>query len=290
MNKVSIIIPTYNAASFLDELLASLMIQTAPPQEILVIDSSSTDETLQIASAPGIKTKKIEKSEFDHAGTRTLAAEIASGDYLIFLTQDALPADENSICNIIEPLTHDERIAAVGGKQIPDEKANLLARHSRFYNYSDQPFSRSMNDAGKYGFRTFFLSNSFAAYRKDCLKEIGYFGNNVDFGEDAIAAAKLLLHGYCIGYAPSAKVIHSHNYTMRQELSRYFKIGTFHARNRRLFKRFGPSLSEGLKFIRSESKFILQNRSVMLFLFYPLRIVLRAVAYYLGKAQAFRSN
>jgi len=89
---VSVVIPTYNAARYLDAQLRALRAQSVKDLDILVIDSSSSDETLDIAEQHAIQTVIIPKEEFDHGGTRTLAGKTRSaGDILVYLTQDAVP-------------------------------------------------------------------------------------------------------------------------------------------------------------------------------------------------------
>jgi len=99
--QVSVVIPTFNAQRTIVELLQVLMIQTIIPNEIIIIDSSSTDETLRLISDFDIKiVTTIDRSTFNHASTRTLVSKKSKNDILIFLTQDAIPVNEFMIENI----------------------------------------------------------------------------------------------------------------------------------------------------------------------------------------------
>ena len=91
MFNVSVIVPTYNAEFYLGKLLDKLIKQTLPNYELIIIDSSSQDKTVRLARKYTDKVIIIPVSEFDHGGTRAKVAEIASGDILIYFTQDALP-------------------------------------------------------------------------------------------------------------------------------------------------------------------------------------------------------
>lgn len=91
---ISIIIPTYNASKYLPDLLKKISAQTVQYDEIIVIDSSSTDNTIDIAKSYGAEIIVIPKEQFDHALTRNTAAAKAKGNILVFFTQDAMPADE----------------------------------------------------------------------------------------------------------------------------------------------------------------------------------------------------
>ena len=79
---VSILIPTYNAGPSFGTLLDVLNRQQLRLFEIIVVDSSSTDDTLSIAKTHGVQTHLIPKQEFDHGGTRTFMGELAKGDIL----------------------------------------------------------------------------------------------------------------------------------------------------------------------------------------------------------------
>ncbi|MCD6419939.1 MAG: glycosyltransferase family 2 protein [Synergistetes bacterium] len=256
---ISIIIPTYNASKCLKELLEALEQQTMKCEEIIIIDSSSTDDTIEIAKSFGAKVITIPKQEFDHGGTRTKAAKFAGGKILIYLTQDALPYNKYAIENIIKPFYKDEKIGAAYGRQIPYPNATPFARHLRIFNYPEKSYVRSLKDKSKYGLKTCFCSNSFAAYRKSALEEIGWFKNRLIVGEDSYAVAKMLLKGYKVAYVAEAKVYHSHNYSIMQEFKRYFDIGVFHKKEKWLLDTFGKATGEGRKYLFSEIKFLLGN-------------------------------
>ena len=84
---VSILIPTYNAGPSFGTLLDMLNCQQFRLFEIIVVDSSSTDNTLSIAKSHGAMTLVIPKREFDHGGTRTYMGKLAKGDVLVYLTR-----------------------------------------------------------------------------------------------------------------------------------------------------------------------------------------------------------
>ena len=279
---ITIIVPAYNASKYLPSLLTRLESQTIKNYELMVVDSSSKDNTVDIAQSHRANVIIIPQSEFDHGGTRTLAAMKAKGDILVYLTQDALPYDEHAIENIIKPFTDDERIGAAFGRQLPYPGASVFAEHLRLFNYPDTSYTRVLEDRKKYGIKTAFLSNSFAAYRKSALKEIGYFKSGLPFGEDACAGAKILLKGYKIAYVAEAIVLHSHNYTILQDLRRYFDMGTFHRTENWLLKEFGKAEGEAVKYAKSEAIFLLRKRKACLFPEFILRSLMKYLGYKVG--------
>jgi len=281
--KISIIIPTYNAEKYIEKLLKSIKNQKLTNiVEIIVIDSSSKDKTLEIVDQLKAKTLTIRKEEFDHGETRTLAGKLAKGDILVYLTQDITLYDEKSIYNLIKLFFKDKKIGAVYGRQIPYQNTNIFGKHLRFFNYPEKGYIREYKDKKQYGIKTAFLSNSFAAYKKSVLEEIGWFKENLILGEDVYAAAKILKAGYKIAYVPEAKVYHSHSYTIWQDFKRYFDIGVFHRCENWILEEFGKAEGEGLKYIKSEFKFILKEKAWIKIPEFLIRNFMKFIGYKLG--------
>lgn len=279
---VSIIIPTYNAGDKLNNLLKSLEKQTYQNFEILIIDSSSTDNTEAIARRYTNKFLKIPKSDFDHGYVRSLAGKMSNGEILVYLTQDVEFASSCSLENLIEVFDENGLIAAAYGRQIPYESTNLFGKHLRIFNYPDSPLLKSKYDIKKLGIKTAFVSNSFAAYKRSALEQIGWFKSRIILGEDIYAGAKLILAGYLIAYVSNAIVYHSHNYSIRQEFKRYFDIGVFHRSENWIIHEFGKPEREGVNYIISELKYLIKQKSLHLLPEFFFRNVSKYVGYKLG--------
>lgn len=280
-SKATVIIPTYNAEAFIKPLLKSLLAQEIDGLEILVIDSSSTDDTVSICREFGIRPHVIPKSEFDHGGTRTAAARMAGGEILIFMTQDVLPASNEAIGRLTSPFSS-SKVAAAFGRQLPHPEASPLTRHLRHFNYPSRSYSRTLKDAKKYGIKAAFLSNAFTAYRKSALEEIGWFKNGLILSEDSYAGAKLLLAGYELRYVAEAEVYHSHEYSLSEEFRRYFDIGVFYAQEKWMMELLGRPEGEGLRFVRSQLSFLMQERLFFLIPESIIRILGKYAAFKLG--------
>lgn len=222
---VSVIIPTLQAGETLRRLIEALREQTLAPREILVIDSDSTDGTPDIARECGVRVIGIDRMNFDHGGTRNLAASYAVGEVLVFMTQDALPAHPEMLERLTAPLMADERIACSYARQVPRAEAGELERLTRAHLYPERPEVKWKSDLSRLGLRTFFCSNVCAAYRRDVFEELGRFPSPVLFNEDLFFAAKCILADYGVAYAADARVVHSHDYTIGQQFRRYFDNG-----------------------------------------------------------------
>lgn len=278
-----IIVPTYNAGREFDLFLDGLTQQGIDKQQVLFIDSSSTDDTVKKIEDNHYPVKIIPQHEFNHGKTRQQGIdEFRETDIAIFLTQDAILDHPDCIKNIIQDFTIDETIAAVCGRQIPHKNANALAAHARYFNYPHNSNIRTKKDIKELGIKCAFMSNSFAAYKISALQDIGGFPNNTILCEDMFATAKMILKGYKISYCSKAIVRHSHNYSCIEEFKRYFDIGVFHSKEPWIQASLGGSGSTGLKYIKSEARYIITHQK-SLFPKFILNNIFKLLGYKLGK-------
>lgn len=281
----SIIIPTYNGLNYLKKLLPLLdEIDDERLDQVLVVDSTSKDGTTKyIQSFKDINLLLVSTEEFDHGGTRTLAAKHVSSEILLFLTQDALPKDVNFYRKQLD-VFEDNRIGAVYGRQLPYPQTNVYGEHLRLFNYPDKSHTRFYEDKSKYGLKTAFLSNSFSCYRKEAMDKINWFETGLLLSEDLFAGAKLLKQGYTLAYVSESAVFHSHSYTLVEEFKRYFDTGAVHTMNKWFIKEFGNAESEGFKFVISEIKYVTNRKGKYHFFSVILRNIIRYLAYKLGRS------
>jgi rhamnosyltransferase len=276
-DRLGLVIPTLNAGSDLDRLAPSLQAQSLQPLKFLVIDSGSTDNTVDRCRAMGAEVHVIDRKTFDHGGTRQKAVEtLVDTDIVIFLSQDAVPADPNALRNLVGAF----QIPSVGaayGRQLPAPNATPIAAHARLFNYPRTGELRSIADADRLGIKTAFCSNAFAAYRRKALLEAGGFPTRAIFGEDLLACVAMLANGWEILYVASAQAYHSHNYTLDKEFRRYFDIGVLYGTHPELIARFGKPAGEGWRFLYSELVYLSQAAPILI----PSAL-LRSVSKYLG--------
>ncbi len=279
---VGLVIPTLNAGPHLAKLLPALARQSLRPDRFLVMDSQSEDDTAAQFAAAGAEVVTIERSDFDHGGTRQQAVDrLADLDVLVFLTQDAVPADSDSIARLVAAFD-DPKVGVAFGRQIPHPDATPIATHARLANYPPEGHRATFEDRAHLGFKTFFCSNSFAAYRPQALAQVGGFPRNTLFGEDALVSAMLLRAGWAKLYEPAALVHHTHNYAILLDFRRAFDIGAFHKNATWLIETFGGVGGEGRRFVLSELRYLLREAPLDI----PsavLRTALKALGYHLGR-------
>ncbi|HWR98365.1 MAG TPA: glycosyltransferase family 2 protein [Candidatus Methanoperedens sp.] len=218
--RVSVVIPVLNAEPYLPALLAAFAGQSPrPPDEVIIVDSGSTDGTAALAAgAPGVRFFRTER--FSHGRARNEGARAAGGDVVVFLSQDALPADGRWLAELLVPFS-DPRVAAAYSRQVPRPGANPMERHfleDRFP--AGEPVARA-GGAGELSLEQVFFSNVSSAVRRETLLAHP-FDEELIMSEDQQLSRDLLAAGLQVVYRPSSAVLHSHNYTLWSVFRRYF--------------------------------------------------------------------
>lgn len=282
-SNIAVIILTYNAVNTINLLLSKIGQQSFQPTKIIVVDSSSTDQTLEkIKKFPQVKLVTIKKNAFDHGTTRKFATTLIDADFYIFLTQDAIPANKEAFYNLMQAF-NDPRVGCAYGRQLPNPDAAPIASHIRLFNYPAESSVKSLADRDKYGYKTLFNSDSFAAYRKSALLEVDNFPEKTILCEDTYVAAKMLLAGWKVAYQASAEVFHSHNYSLFQYMKFCFDIGVFHKKNPWILENFSGLNSEGFRYFKSELYYCYAKGKYLTIFKSCLKQVMSFVGYKLGK-------
>ena len=177
---------------------------------------------------------------------------------MVFMTQDALPADRELIQNLTGALCSDEQIGAAYARQLPNAECSFVERYTRSFNYPEISCVKTKADLPRYGIKTYFCSNVCAAYKKDIFEKLGGFVERTIFNEDMIYAGNLIQAGYGIAYAADAKVIHSHNYSCMQQFHRNFDLGVSQAEHPEIFASV-KSEGEGIRLVKQTAKYLLAH-------------------------------
>jgi len=220
---------TFNGEEFLEELLEAVSDQkTDKNYEVLVIDSGSTDRTLEIiAKFPKVRLHKIPNKDFGHGRTRNLAVEMAGGEAVLFLTQDAVPSHRKWLDYMLEPFGLSDKVSMVFGRQIPRPDCFATLKREVATVFGDMGpkdsiiLHRTIDPSSykKCSTNTFF-SDANSAVRKSAISEVPF--RDVNYAEDQALGIDMLKAGYIKAYAPLGSVIHSHNYPLKQYFTRKF--------------------------------------------------------------------
>ena len=283
--KLQIIIPIYRPDGKLLRLLSMIKRQTIWDIPVLLIDSGKGIPYADVINDMNVEVRTIDSRDFNHGGTRQWGIDqCPEADIYVFLTQDAILADAYAIETLVA-VFDDEQVGCAYGRQLPHEKTGVFGRIARAFNYPPESYIYGLEDRTQHGIKTAFISNSFAAYRKEAMHSVGGFPTDTILSEDMYVAAKMLLAGWHVAYVADAMVHHSHDYSIIQEFKRYFDIGVFHAREAWIQKNFGKAEGEGKRFIMTEFRYILEHCPHRLFEM-ALRDGMKFLGYRLGLCES----
>lgn len=205
-----------------------------------------------------VRIVEIDKEDFGHGKTRNQAAEMADSDYLIFMTQDAVPADKKLCSELVNALNVNSEKgtpAVMYGRQLARDDADIIERFSRTYNYPAASELRDKYDLDKKGIKAIFCSDACAIYNLEIFRALGGFEDDVDFNEDELFAYKALKNSYVVGYCAEARVFHSHNLTMKEQFNRSQEIAKSQSEHPEVFENLS-SEQEGINFFKKGITYI----------------------------------
>lgn len=262
--KVDVVIPTYKPGKKFSRLLKMLQRQTWPVGKIIVMNTEKSFWNEH--GFEGIKNLEVHhltKEEFDHGETRNRGMRFSRADIVVFMTDDAVPADEHLIEALVKAFEQrgpeGEAVIMAYARQLPDKDCPLAERYTRSFNYPEESCVKTRADLGQMGIKTFFASNVCCAYDREKFWFQGGFIRRTIFNEDMIFAGKALLQDdYAVAYAAGARVIHSHNYNCRQQFKRNFDLAVSQADHPELFGCV-RSESEGIRLVKSTARFLIRR-------------------------------
>src|SRR3990170_1534047 len=219
--KVSIVIPVCNGGEHLARLLAAIRKQKkGVDTEIIVIDSGSTDNTVEVARAFGCKVTEIPNAEFNHGATRQLGLDKAEGEFIVFTVQDALPTDDFWLYTMVRRLIDNPELAVASVKQFVNSDADLYSKWTNDSLYGAYGLTEDtesfLKDPGAFPLlphnikrRFSFVDNVCACYRGDIIRRFGFHRTLI--GEDIDVGVRLVRAGAHIGFLRSTGVYHWHS-------------------------------------------------------------------------------
>ncbi len=227
---ISILLHTLNGGPTLAATLAALYQQSlsVPGEpdltfEVVAIDSGSTDATLDNLRRWPLRLHQISPAEFGHGRTRNLGAELAHGQWLIYLSQDATPAHDRWLLNLTRHL-REPQVAAAFGRQLPPPQVGPIETFFLEQTYPDRAFRHAPTGPGTTPIGRIFFSNVNAAIKKSVWAKCP-FPEDLVMSEDQAFARAALAAGDSLVYDPEAAVVHGHRYSLPQLFRRNFDSG-----------------------------------------------------------------
>lgn len=216
--KISVIIPVKNEEMNIRRCLDSILGQKIDDNfEIIIIDSGSTDGTLDILKQYAVAVYQIKADEFGHGKTRQFGATLAKGDLLVFTVADAVPSNNLWLMNLAKPLMMDSSTAATYGMQamFPNAKYSDIENNILYAGLDSRPRIQSVSDQDAYNLLSPLqrrmlcnFDNCNSCIRKSVLLRIPF--DDVCYAEDFLWCKKSILAGYVIAFVPEAVVYHYH--------------------------------------------------------------------------------
>lgn len=260
---IDLIVPVYRPDEKLEQLIEKINKQTKRPDHVLFMQTmTGTKEDERVRSilekAENARIIPVKKEEFDHGGTRNLGASLSEAEFMLFMTQDAVPGDETVVERLWTALESDGQTAVAFGRQLPGEGAGEIECYTRQFNYPETSIVKDKGELERLGIKTYFCSNVCAMYRKSVYEELGGFVTQTIFNEDMIFAASVIQAGYRIAYVADAAVVHSHKYSYWQQLTRNFDLAVSQRQYREIFEGV-KSESEGVRLVKQTAKHLLKK-------------------------------
>jgi rhamnosyltransferase len=225
----SILILTKNEARNICQCLDVVFSQEWSSQsEIIIVDSGSSDQTVEMASRYPLRLFRLAAEAFHHARTRNLVADLAQGEYLVYLAADALPCSGNWLATLLRNFS-DSTVGAVYGRHVPRPEASIERRAVLDTMYGDMRRVKNPACRVELGYRYYHFSTVNCAIRKKVWRQTR-FPQDMKVCEDVAIAARILNAGWKIVYEPDAAVYHSHDFTTLRLFRRYFDMGVIYRR------------------------------------------------------------
>lgn len=284
---VDVAVLTYKPDEKFIKLMDSLRIQDVKPGRIIIVNTE--EKYLErlifgtdfIKKNPKVEIHNISRKEFDHAGTRNKAAKYSDAEFLIFMTQDAVPTDTHLISGLLKPM-EDASVAVSYGRQLPGKDAGIIERYNREFNYPEGDRLKTAKDIPELGIKTVFCSDVCACYRRSFFDEQGGFSAPAIFNEDMVFADGVIKAGMGIYYASGAKVIHSHEYTVKQQFKRNFDLGVSQEMHPEVFGDL-KSEGEGKKLVKGCIKKLIDEHEALQIPGFIMHCAARFLGYKLGR-------
>lgn len=284
---VDLVIPVYKPKDEFAQLLYAISRQTTPIHKVILMNTEKLywDEFIkahkEIEEYDNIEVHHLLKAEFDHGNTRNQGISYSDAEYILLMTQDALPENEFLVEKLLESFQN-KKVAVAYGRQLPRDDCREAEKFTRSFNYPEVSGLKSKEDIETLGIKAFFCSNVCAMYRREIFDKLGGFTRRTIFNEDMIFAGNAIKEDYIIAYVADARVIHSHNYGNMEQFHRNFDLGVSQKEHPEVFDGI-KSESEGIRLVKKTMAHLWKNKCRMQILPMIVQSGFKFIGYRLGK-------
>lgn len=275
--------------------IEKLLNQSIKPSKIVIYNTCenlfyskivNVERFKELINLSNVKVIHISEDEFDHGRARNEAAKFCESDYLLFLTDDAIPYDKHMCEEMIKSFdkysTANSKVAVVYARQIAKSDAKLKERYVREFNYPDYDVIKEKSKEKELGIKNYYCSNVCAMYDRDIFNKLGCFEEDIILNEDTFYVYNAINKGYKVVYASHAKVLHSHNLSYKEQFSRNFDIGVSQFERKEIFSQI-PSTKEGKKMLVNVSRRLLGGFHIIMFVDFVIECFYRYMGFSKGK-------
>lgn len=216
---ISVVVRCFNEERHIGRLLSGLMRQSQQPNQIILVDSGSTDATLDIASRFPVEVHSIEPERFSFGRSLNVGCRASTGEILVFASGHVYPVYETWLTDLTAPFS-DPQVALAYGRQMGDERTRYSERRvlARWF----PPRSVARQDHP-------FCNNANAAVRRS-VWEVQPYDEELTGLEDLDWAKRALAQGHALAYVAGAPVVHAHDETWSELVNRYRREAIAHKR------------------------------------------------------------
>lgn len=279
--KIDVIIPAYKPDEQFKTLLNRLMKQTLSPNRIIILQTMVEGEPMLKPVDARVEVYPIQKKDFDHGATRDYGARMSEADYILFMTQDAMPKDKHLLENLLQGFAQ-KNVGIVYGRQLARKDADVLEQMARLHNYPAESQLKTAEDIERLGIKTYFCSDVCAMYDREQYLALGGFVHPTIFNEDMIMASKFIEAGKAVYYAAEAQVIHSHSYTCMQQFHRNFDLGVSQKQYSEIFDKIS-SEKEGAGFAKNTIVTLCKKGRIIKAFYFAVQCGFRLFGFKFGK-------
>lgn len=302
-SKVDVIIPVCHGDKKLFKLLECLAMQTVIPEKVVLLnvetgwkEDSCEELQKQIYKYFGkyklfghklplqLEIVPVKEKKFDEGATRNTGANRTSSPFLLFMKQNAVPADTKLIEELLWSMESGAGVA--WARHVTGPNAGVLKTYVNLYDYPSKSYVRTKDDISKYGVRTYRISNACAMYRRDVFENQGGFADRIIAGEGNLFGAGLLKDSGKIAYCAEAKVYYSESSNWMAQFRRKFDEGVSHAENSKVFK-LGSEEKAGFKFGVAVLSYLVNQKYYMEIADFVGECLFKAAGYFLGRHHRF---